>query len=329
MFEHDTHAERHAMEYPFTIAAIDVGGTKIAGALLRYEQEGCQPVVSFKQEVPTEAARGGGAVLARVCEIAHALLDEARARRKDVVGLGVSTAGRVDAATGGIAFANEIMPGWTGQPVKERLVESCGIPVSVLNDVQAHALGEARWGAARGARTCVMIAAGTGVGGAVIAHGKLVRGHNGFAGEVGHMPCNQAVGIPCVCGGSGHLELVASGSGIEARYAELSGESADGAEISRRSAAGDELAHKVIMQAGIALGEAIAGVTNLLDPDMVVIGGSVTGAGSAWRAAVDQGFLRQIPKAQQRLPIVDAQLGSNAPLVGAAEDLLDALAVDE
>ncbi len=317
------------MEYPFTVAAIDVGGTKIAGALLRYEQADSQPCVAFKQEVPTEAGRGGGAVLSRVCEMAHTLLDEARARREDVLGLGVSTAGRVDATTGGIAFANEIMPGWTGQPVRERLEEACGIPVSVLNDVQAHALGEARHGAARGARTCVMIAAGTGVGGAVIAHGKLLRGHNGFAGEIGHMPCNQAVGIPCVCGGSGHLELIASGSGIEARYAELSGETVDGAEISRRSSEGDEAAHKVIMRAGIALGEAIAGVTNLLDPDMVVIGGSVTGAGSAWRAAVDQGFLRQIPEAQRDLPIVDALLGSNAPLVGAAEDLLDALAAKE
>ncbi len=317
------------MEYPFTVAAIDVGGTKIAGALLRYEQADQEPRVAFKQEVPTEAGRGGEAVLACVCEMARTLLDEARTRREDVLGLGVSTAGRVDATTGGIAFANEIMPGWTGQPVKERLEQACGIPVSVLNDVQAHALGEARHGAARGARTCVMIAAGTGVGGAVIAHGKLVRGRNGFAGEIGHMPCNQAVGIPCVCGGSGHLELVASGSGIEARYAELAGEQVGGAEISRRNAEGDELAHKVIMQAGIALGEAIAGVTNLLDPDMVVIGGSVTAAGSAWRAAVDQGFQRQIPEAQRDLPIMDALLGSNAPLVGAAEDLLDALAAEE
>lgn len=147
-----------------------------------------------------------------------------------------------------------------------------------------------------------MIAAGTGVGGAVIAHGKLVRGHNGFAGEIGHMPCNQAAGIPCVCGGSGHLELVASGSGIEARYAEIAGESLSGAEISHRAASGDDAAHKVIMRAGIALGEAIAGVTNLLDPDKVIIGGSVLGAGSAWRAAVQQGFLRQIPRRSRICP---------------------------
>ena len=311
------------MDYPFLVGAIDIGGTKIAGALVSFNAAGEQPSVTFESEVPTEASSGGEAVLQSACDMAAKLLEVAVARGVEVIGLGVSTAGRVDATTGGIAFANEIMPGWTGQPVKERLEASCGLPVAVLNDVQAHALGEARWGAARGAQTCVMIAAGTGVGGAVIAHGKLVRGRFGFAGEIGHMPCNQAAGIPCVCGGSGHLELVASGSGIEARYAEVAGEQVDGAEISRRAADGDQFAHKVIMQAGIALGEAIAGVTNLLDPDMVVIGGSVTNAGGPWRAAVRQGFKRQIPDAQADLPIVDAALGSHAPLVGAAEFLLD------
>ncbi len=70
-------------------------------------------------------------------------------------------------------------------------------------DVQADGFGEARWGAARGAQTSMMIAAGTGIGGAVIAHGKLVRGNHGFAGEIGHIACSQAVGIPCVCGGAG------------------------------------------------------------------------------------------------------------------------------
>ena len=313
------------MEYPAYVAALDIGGTKIAGALLRYEQIDAAPEVVFETQVPTQAQRGGGPVLVTVCDVANTVLAEARSRREQVLGIGVSTAGRVDAVTGGIAYANEIMPGWTGQPIKERLEESCELPVSVLNDVQAHALGEARWGAASGADTCMMIAAGTGIGGAVIAHGRLVRGNHGFAGEIGHIACSQAVGIPCVCGGSGHLELVASGSGIEARYAEITGNHIDGAEISRRAAEGEPAAHKVIMTAGIALGEAIAGITNLLDPDMVVIGGSVPKAGTKWRAAVQEGFERQIPLAQRGLPILAAELGGHAPLIGAAEDLLDFL----
>ena len=226
------------MEYPAYVAALDIGGTKIAGALLRYEQIDAAPEVVFETQVPTQAQRGGGPVLVTVCDVANTVLAEARSRREQGLGIGVSTAGRVDAVTGGIAYANEIMPGWTGQPIKERLQESCELPVSVLNDVQAHALGEARWGAASGADTCMMIAAGTGIGGAVIAHGRLVRGNHGFAGEIGHIACSQAVGIPCVCGGAGHLELVASGSGIEARYAEITGNHIDGAEISRRAAEG-------------------------------------------------------------------------------------------
>ena len=137
------------------------GGTKIAGALLRYEQIDAAPEVVFETQVPTQAQRGGGPVLVTVCDVANTVLAEARSRRERVLGIGVSTAGRVDAVTGGIAYANEIMPGWTGQPIKERLQESCELPVSVLNDVQAHALGEARWGAASGADTCMMIAAGT------------------------------------------------------------------------------------------------------------------------------------------------------------------------
>ena len=107
---------------------------------------------------------------------------------------------------------------------------------------------------------------------------------------------------------------MASGSGIEARYAEITGNHIDGAEISRRAAEGEPAAHKVIMTAGIALGEAIAGITNLLDPDMVVIGGSVPKAGTKWRAAVQEGFERQIPLAQRGLPILAAELGGHARL---------------
>ena len=129
------------MEYPVVVAALDIGGTKIAGALLRYAKAGQAPEVVYERQIPTDAKRGGGPVLVTVCDMANSLLAEARARREDVLGIGVSTAGRVDAKTGGIAYANEIMPGWTGQPVRDRLEESCEVPVSVLNDVQAHGLG--------------------------------------------------------------------------------------------------------------------------------------------------------------------------------------------
>lgn len=313
------------MEYPLTVAALDVGGTKIAGALVHYAEPDAAPRVSDKRSVPTDAARGGAAVLDSICLMAQQLLDEAHAAGSPACGVAVSTAGRVDARTGAIAYANEIMPGWTGQPVAERLRACCSVPVAVLNDVQSHGLGEARWGAARGAQTCLMIAAGTGVGGAVIAHGHIVRGKHGFAGEVGHMPCVQAAGIPCTCGGTAHLESVAAGSGIETCYVRAGGEPLNGAQIAARAADGEERAARIIRQAGAALGDAIAGFTNMLDPDMVVIAGSVLKAGALWHTALQEAFERQIPEAQRDLPIVEAALADDAPLVGAAENLLDSL----
>ena len=170
-----------------------------------------------------------------------------------------------------------------------------------------------------------MIAAGTGVGGAVIAHGRIVRGKHGFAGEVGHMASSVATGIPCVCGGSGHLESVAAGSGIEARFFEATEEHLSGAEISALATKGEQPARRIIKEAGFALGQAIAGLTNILDPDIVILSGSVVKAGAEWRAELQRGFDGQIPAIQRDLPIVDAKLGAAAPLIGAAENLIDSL----
>ena len=254
-----------SVEHPCTIAAFDVGGTKMAGALVRYSAADAAPTVDALRSVPTEAQRGGSAVLDTLASLVADVVADAE---DDVVGIGVGTAGLVDVRTGGFAFANELMPGWTGQPVAERLSASLGLPVAVLNDVKAHALGEARWGAARGAQTCFVIAAGTGLGGGIVANGRVLLGAHGFAGE---------------------------------------------------------LARRIILEAGAVLGEAIATWTDLLDPELVVLSGSVCNAGKAWRAALQEGFERQAPSVMHGLPIVDAALGSRAPLIGAAEYLLDTL----
>ena len=161
-----------SVEHPCTIAAFDVGGTKMAGALVRYSAADAAPTVDALRSVPTGVQRGGSAVLDTLASLVADVVADAE---DDVVGIGVGTAGLVDVRTGGIAFANELMPGWTGQPVAKRLSASLGLPVAVLNDVKAHALGEARWGAARGAQTCFVIAAGTGLGGGIVANGRVLR----------------------------------------------------------------------------------------------------------------------------------------------------------
>lgn len=170
-----------------------------------------------------------------------------------------------------------------------------------------------------------MVAAGTGLGGAVITDGRVLRGKHGFAGEIGNVRCmvsGEPVGVEGTCA---VLESVASGSGIEACYAAAGGQRLSGAEVSARAAAGESLAQRVIAQAGQCLGDAVASLANVLDPELVVLSGSVPKAGAAWRAAVQEGFETQMNAAQRDLPIVPAILGDDAPLVGAAENLLDSL----
>ncbi len=306
------------MEYPFSVVAVDVGGTKIACALVRYEAAGEAPAVVSKRSIPTEAQQGGDAVLVKILDIVGESLAEAQAASEVVAGIGVATAGRVDVNTGNIAYANEIMPGWSGQLLGDALRETFDVPSAVLGDVQSHALGEARWGAARGAQTAIVMAPGTGLGGGIICHGKIVRGKHGFAGEIGST-------MNTLAAGDGNLESVASGSGIEARYYAESGIHQTGAEISHRAQLGETLARKTIENAGRALGLALAGWANVFDPDIAVVSGSVTKAGPMWRNAMVSAFKAQAPGVLADLPIVDATLGDNAPLVGAAENLLDSL----
>lgn len=315
---------KDACALPQASLALDIGGTKIAGAIVALEG-GAQPRIVARKTVPTEAARGGDAVLATVIALARELADAAEGT---LAGIGVSTAGRVDAHDGSIAYANEIMPGWTGQPLGAALEDAFGIPVTVLNDVQAHALGEARWGAGRSAQTCVVVAVGTGLGGGIIAHGSIVQGNHGFAGELGCVPNPLGSAALGVDEGIVDLEAVAAGSGIEACYRKLTGKALSGAEISQAANDGEDDALRIIRQAGYALGVSLAGWTNMLDPDLIVLSGSVAKAGRIWREEVSRGFLERIPDVLSQLPIVNAELGGDAPLVGATEFLLDTLADD-
>lgn len=306
------------MEYPFSVVAVDVGGTKIACGVVRYENADAAPIILSKRSIPTDAQQGGEVVLARILDLVDDVRAEALSHGETIMGVGVATAGRVDVNTGNIAFANEIMPGWSGQPLGDALRERFECPSAVLGDVQSHALGEARWGAARGAQTAVVMAPGTGLGGGIICHGKIVRGKHGFAGEIGST-------MNTLDAGDGNLESVAAGSGIEARYYAACGVHQTGAEISHRAQLGEDIARQTIENAGRALGLALAGWTNILDPDIAVVSGSVTKAGPIWRDAMVSAFKERTPGVLADLPIVDASLGDNAPLIGAAENLLDTL----
>ena len=319
------------------VVAVDVGGTKTAGALVMYDLVGESPLPRFdvakpptvlaRTSTPTDAKRGGAAVLQAIVDVVRELME---GTTMPIVGIGIGTAGVVNPATGAISDANDIMPGWKGQPVRQRLEDEFGMPVAVLGDVQAHALGEARWGAARGADSCLVVGIGTGLGGAYVVKGQVMKGFHGAAGHIGHTLHPAAAGLVCACGKQAHVETVTSGTAIAATYqGRAFGDVLDsermGDFVAARAAEGELEAIAVLETAGRALGEAIGSWCNLLDPELVVLSGTVTQAGHFWRQALDGGFKAQVLAPLADTPIVYAGLGSDAPLVGAAENLLDTM----
>ena len=307
------------------IVGLDIGGTKIVSALVTLE-EGSAPVIEYVGKIPTEAKLGGAHVLANAIASARRVIEAAGGK---VDGIGVSSAGVIDPATGDVTYANEIMPGWGGTHLGAELEAAFGVPARVLNDVHAHALGEARWGGGRDAGSCLVVAVGTGIGGAFVEDGHIMLGAHNEAGHIGHVSCTDAAGVPCSCGATGHLEPIAAGPGIIARYVELGGEATladgtpiDGAEIDRRAAAGDEAAIAAEARSGHAIGEVLGSLVNMLDPDCVILSGSVAQCGDAWHDAMKRGWHEAVMPPVAQTPVVSGELGGNAPLIGAAENVV-------
>lgn len=304
---------------------VDIGGTKIACGLVEIA-EGVKPLVSRVEKVPTDAQKGGAHVLATVLEQVKAAIARAP---ETPCGVGISSAGVVDPATGDITYANELMPGWGGTHLGAEVTAATGLDCRVLNDVHAHALGEARWGGGAGMASALVVAVGTGIGGAYVEDGAIMLGSHNEAGHIGHVACIAAAGVPCSCGGTGHLEPVGAGPGIIDEYVRLGGDATlpdgtpmHGAEIDRRAAAGDEAACAAERRAGLALGEVLGSMCNMLDPAVIILSGSVVKCGPAWSDALDEGFKSQAMLPVQATPIVEGQLGDDAPLVGAVENLV-------
>ena len=312
------------MSEPKLVVAVDIGGTKIAAGLVTLG--GDAPVVEAVEKVPTGAMDGGKAVLGRVLEAIRGAISRASG---EVSGVGISSAGVIDPRTGDVTFANDLMPGWGGTALGAAVTEEFGLPCRVLNDVHAHALGEARWGGGRDAASCLVVAVGTGIGGAFVERGQIMLGSHDEAGHIGHVCCPAAAGVPCSCGATGHLEPVAAGPGIIEEYLRLGGDAAredgspvDGAEIDRRAAAGDAAAKAAEARAGHALGEVLGSMCNMLDPTCVILSGSVAQCGPDWSDAMRESFAGQAMPPVRSTPVVEGELGGDAPLVGAAENLL-------
>ncbi|HWC23035.1 MAG TPA: ROK family protein [Flexivirga sp.] len=294
---------------------VDIGGTKTVAALV----DAGGGIIGRAVEA-TPGSDGPDAILATVLRLVRAVADGTRPR-----GVGVGSAGVIDHRSGVVLSATSVLRDWAGTPVRERLSDMTGLPVRVVNDVHAHALGEAWAGAAAGAESVLMIAVGTGVGASFVRSGEVWFGAHDVAGHLGHIPAAAAEGRPCVCGRTGHLEAVAAGPAICALYAERTGRTVtDVQEIVRCAAAGSAEAAGVLAEGGRALGAAVGGAINLLDPEVVVVGGGVVGAGELWWAPMESALRDQLLPTTAGIRVVRSKLGSDAALAGAARLVLDA-----
>lgn len=279
------------------VLAIDIGGSKVVAALVVGAD------VLDQERTTTPAGEGPVLVVATACAAGERLL--ARWGGAAPCALGVATAGLV--TDGRVrALSPDILPGWHGFPLAERLELAFGLPASLLNDAQAAAYGEAVHGAARGRSSALFVTVSTGVGGGLVLGGRLWRGASGMAGHIGQLSGRA-------------LEGVASGTALAARAAGL-GHDSSAREVITASEAGEPWAQGLLLDAANALVAALVDVKFLIDPEVIVLGGGV-GLNPAFARAVARAFENVEPGL--RTPLVAAELGAAAGLVGAAEWALE------
>lgn len=305
---------------PHPAVGVDLGGTKIAAAVV--DEHGR---IHGRAQGATPAREGPAAVLAAVAAVVRAACADA-GLPEGPLGVGIGTAGIVDSGTGRVLSSTETFAGWVGTDLVAGLREAPGwalgnVPVVVHNDVDAHALGESWLGAGRGLESMVMVAVGTGVGAAVIGGDRVWTGARHAAGEIGHTPTPGASGLRCPCGRLGHLEALSAGPAMARRYHAETGLEVDGRGVFARAAAGDAVARWVIDEAATGLGRVLAGLAALLDPSAIVLGGGVSEAGPAWWRPVEKAFRAEVIDLLADLPLLSAELGAEAAVVGAARSV--------
>lgn len=290
---------------------VDVGGTTVKGALVDLEGS-----VAERIEVATDTA---GATSTTV-EVVRRLHGSATASSEGVAAVGVGAAGFIDAASGTVTFSPNIT--YDDPKLADAVRREVDLPVVVDNDANAAAWGERAFGAARGLDHVAVITVGTGIGSGMIVDGRLLRGSTGAGAEFGHMVI-IVDGEPCTCGLKGCLERYASGSAI-ARMA--GGEGITAEQVAGAAHAGDRDALSVMRSAGEALGVGMCNLVNLLDPDAIVLAGSVVGAGEPFLGPA-RTTLDSLLAAQRRRPMrcIEAALGQDAGIVGAAALAMDIL----
>lgn len=297
------------------VLAADIGATHLSVALTDLAGE-----ILDSTTVPQNIADGPESVLAALATTGRALLKATRRSTRDLAGAGVGLPGPVEHSTGRPNHP-PIMPGWDSYDVVGRLTKEFGCPVLVDNDVNLMALGEHTTQYAD-VEHLLFVKVATGIGAGLISGGRLHRGAQGAAGDIGHI---QAPGHTelCRCGNTGCLEAVASAAAIatQLRAADLQVETSQ--QVVELVSAGNPIATQAVRQAGREIGTVLAACVSLINPSVLVIGGSLSQAGDSLLAGIREAiYARSLPLATTELQVVTSRTGQQAAVHGAAAMVL-------
>jgi glucokinase len=304
------------------LIGIDLGGTNIKVGVVSPRGE-----LLAERRAPTDVPAGAAAATDTMVELARALLEERGASAGEVIACGIGSPGPLNTRTGRIVKTPNLR-GWDGAPIAPPVGEALGVPCFLEGDANAACWGEHWVGAGRDVEDMVMITLGTGVGGAAIVRGELVRGVDDTGGHIGHMPV-EVDGALCGCGNRGCLEAYASATSTVRRFREArergersSLESRDGLtsrEIFEAAQAGDALARRTIETTGRYVGVVLGGLANLLNPELCCVAGGMINAGEMLFGPMRESCREHsFPQPGERLRIVPAELGEPAGVIGAA-----------
>lgn len=306
------------------VIGIDLGGTKINAGIITPQGD-----VLARRRVPTPAQEGGDAVLAALVDVVQDLKLEAKGQ---VAAVGIGSPGHVDWESGEISYCTPNMPDWSGRMLRQQMETATGLPTVLDNDANAAVYGEYWLGSGKGLEHVVMLTLGTGLGGGIISHGQLIRGHRGAGAELGHIVI-KFDGRRCHCGQIGCLEAYVCGtalsrlareaaeSGLSPRIRQLAGHDApNGFHLFQAAQEGEAGANQVLDEFIHGLSVGIISVINIFGPQAILIGGGVSEQGTPFldriRRAVQAHYADGAPFDPDMVRL--AALGEDAGLLGAA-----------
>lgn len=317
------------------IVGVDLGGTNLRSAVVTEDEK-----IVGRASRPTEAEKGPEAVMEAIRGCVLDAVGESGLQTDDLLAVGIGAPGPMNWKTG-VVYSPPNLPGWHHVPLADEMKKRLGVPCYVENDANVACFGEFWLGAGRGAEQMCLLTLGTGLGGGIVTHGKLLRGLDGTAAEIGHMKVERFQGRRCGCGAIGCLEQYASVTGMKktALIGIVKGERTvlrdlvenditklTGKMIFDAAEQGDEFAANVVHETGIWLGIGISSLINLLNPEKVVLYGGMVAAGERLFKPMRETIRTEtfeVPA--KRAEILTAALGDDSGVIGAAGVALERL----